>query len=98
GFSRDWSSDVCSSDLTAQRVHQVADRLRQLAAHHREVDVELLQRVDVLGLDLAAGLLHLLEVHPLDLQLVGEHEGDAAVPGQAQDRQSVEYGKCQEQR
>src|SRR2546422_634225 len=34
--SRDWSSDVCSSDLVVSRVHQVAPHKPRDAAHQRD--------------------------------------------------------------
>src|SRR6185503_3143532 len=68
--------------LSTQCFRKLFEELGELAGHDREVDVELLGGVDVL----AAFPLgpHLEKFHALHVQLVGEHEGDAIAPGEAQ--------------
>src|SRR5262245_24129850 len=58
--------------LSAQCFAQVVEQLRELAGHHREVDVELLGLVDVAAIGDVLG--HLQEFELLDLQFLGEHE------------------------
>src|SRR6266508_6166767 len=40
-WPRDWSSDLCSSDLTARTPRRVTDRLRHPATDGRVIDAEI---------------------------------------------------------
>src|SRR5690242_18803048 len=68
--------------VATESFHEVVKHLRQLASHDGEVDVELLVFVDLTTVRGVFG--HLKELDSLDVQLFREHEGDPAIPGQAE--------------
>src|SRR6185312_2151461 len=61
---------------------QLLEQLRELAGHHRKVEIELLGGVDLLLVALLRRDFE--EFDSLDLQLLGQHERDATIPGEPQ--------------
>ena len=68
-----------ASQRAAARTKEINEKLRELAAHQGEVDVELLGGIDLLPIGRVRA--HAEKLDALYLQLLGEHEGDAVVPG-----------------
>src|SRR6185437_14248061 len=66
--------------LAVQFPDQLREQFRQLARHEREVEIELLGRIDLLLILALGGDLE--ELDAFDLQLFRQNEGDPAVPGQ----------------
>src|SRR5690606_39461446 len=91
-FSRDWSSDVCSSDLPEDRARD----LRATRAHEaREPHDLVLAHRDrhVVEEALAREALDRQDFRPeLELEL-GEHLAELAADHEPQDRKSVAQGK-----
>ena len=74
--------------LTAERLREIAQELRELACHQCEVDVELFFWGEV-RVAFFFFFLHRQELQSLHFELVGEHEGDAIVPRQSKARHEL---------
>src|SRR5690606_40392553 len=90
-FSRDWSSDVCSSDLAEPAVHLTGQNhlvvAQQIAEHHAGPAVQAAAVVVLRVADRRAR--DRFRLVP-DLVLVMQELGGI---GEREDRKSVEYGK-----
>src|SRR5690606_39887574 len=89
-FSRDWSSDVCSSDLLLGRIlpphglfyRELSGKLLVVSSHalHRQ----RAQETEPLGLN---GFVYDEENHPIEWVSIGLYESDRFLTGSTTDRQ-----------
>src|SRR6185437_13786695 len=77
--------------VATEGFRKVFEHFRELTSHHGEIDIELLVFVDLVAISRILG--HLEKLDSLDLQLLGENEGDPTIPRHAKARRVFAAGQ-----